>query len=338
MRDETTNNHDMEAAVGGDRYLWDRTGPVDPDVQRMERVLSPLRHRGNGHSRPSDHDRLRRRALRWALAAGLLLAASATWLFLRPRPAAPAAWEVQAIAGRATIDSALLGAAGRLGVGQWLETADESQARVKVADIGSVTVHSNSRLRLLATQADQEHRLELALGKIEAIITAPPRLFFVDTPSAVAVDLGCAYLLEVHDDGRGRLEVTSGLVSFERNGRVSIVPVGGICRTRPTIGPGTPYFCDASETLKRGLEDFDFNNGPDAALETVLTEARRRDTLTLWHLLPRVGDHRIGRVFDRLAALTAPPAGVTREGILRLDQVMLRQWWVELELSWLDTG
>ena len=27
-----------------DDYLWDRSGPPDPDVQRLEELLSPLRH------------------------------------------------------------------------------------------------------------------------------------------------------------------------------------------------------------------------------------------------------------------------------------------------------
>ena len=36
---------------------------------------------------------------------------------------------------------------------------------------------------------------------MSARIWAPPRLFYVNTPSAVAEDLGCAYTLEVDDLG-----------------------------------------------------------------------------------------------------------------------------------------
>ena len=39
-------------------------------------------------------------------------------------------------------------------------------------------------------QAQSATALALARGKMEAFIWAPPRQFFVDTPSAVAVDLG----------------------------------------------------------------------------------------------------------------------------------------------------
>src|SRR5438093_5352438 len=53
-------------------------------------------------------------------------------------------------------------------------------------------------------------------------------------------------------------------------------------------------------------------------------------SLTLWHLLSRVSDADRPGVYDRLAALAPPPAGVTREGILRLDRQMLDSWWNSL--------
>ena len=59
-------------------------------------------------------------------------------------------------------------------------------------------------------------------------------------------------------------------------------------------------------------------------------DASKNDALTLWHLLSRVSDEDRPRVCDRLAALAPPPAGVTREGILRLDRQMLDAWWNSL--------
>ena len=75
-----------------------------------------------------------------------------------------------------------------------------SRAQIAVSSIGNVDIDENTRVRLLETRPT-EHRLELARGKMSARIWAPPRLFFVDTPSAVAADLGCAYTLEVDDHG-----------------------------------------------------------------------------------------------------------------------------------------
>ena len=70
-----------------------------------------------------------------------------------------------------------------------------------------------------------------------------------------------------------------------------------------------------------------------AALSKILVESRQRDALTVWHLLARVGESERGPVYDRLATLVPPPSGVTREGVLHLDQNMLDSWWNQLGLG-----
>jgi hypothetical protein len=82
------------------------------------------------------------------------------------------------------------------------------------------------------------------------------------------------------------------------------------------------------------LAKFDFERSTPqqraADLAIVLGESRKRDELTLWHLLTRVDEEQRVRVYDRLEKLALPPATVTKEGILRLDQPMLDLWWNEL--------
>lgn len=117
------------------------------------------------------------------------------------------------------------------------------------------------------------------------------------------------------------LHVTYGWVAFEQYGRESFVPADAMCATRPGIGPGTPYLEDASEAFCAALAKLDFESLDAAAraraLGTVLAEARKRDALTLWHLLARTSDAERARVFNRLAEVVPPPAGVTRGGVLR---------------------
>ncbi len=313
------------------QYLWEGSGPPDPAVQELEETLRPLRYTGTPPTVRRSHWRLSPHgARRLAAAAVIVVGVGLLALLLVPREGR--AWPVRTIRGEAMIAANTIGADGRLGVGQWLETKDDSQVDLQVADIGTVTVYPNSRLRLLSTKAKFEHRLELARGRIEAVIVAPPRLFFVNTPSAVAVDLGCAYELVVSDEGDGVLEVTYGAVSLEWEGRASIVSAGVACRLKPQVGPGTPYRVDASDRFKRALERLDFEAGGDDALDVLLVEARSRDVLSLWHLLRRVEAKQVGRVYDRLAAFAAPPAGVTRQGVTDLDESMLDAWRRELGL------
>jgi hypothetical protein len=246
-----------------------------------------------------------------------------------------AAWEVARLEGTPTIGANRIEGSGRLAVGEWLVTDNQSRAKINVADIGQVDIGPNSRVRLVGTRST-EHRLALERGRLHATINAPPRLFIVETPSATAIDLGCAYTLEVDDAGRSILHVTSGWVALDRKGRESIVPAGAICETEPGKGVGTPYFDDASESFRTALTSLDFKNGGAKALSIVLAEAREYDTLTLWHLLYSVRGAERGRVYDRLANLIAPPKGVTRAGVLKLDKGMLELWKKELEWAWFE--
>ena len=196
---------------------------------------------------------------------------------------------------------------------------------MKIAHLGRVEVEPRTRLGLVKTVAG-EHRLALAHGRIRATTLAPPRQFFIETPSGVAADLGCAFALETDAAGNGLLAVSSGWVAFERDGRESVVPAGGECLFRPEIGPGTPYRSRASDALRKALEAWDFENGGPAALSTVLAEARARDALTVWSLLARVSEPDRTRVLDRLLELAPPPPRVDRAAVLALDRKTLARW------------
>jgi len=117
-----------------------------------------------------------------------------------------------------------------------------------------------------------------------------------------------------------------------------MVPAGASCATRPGIGPGTPYFEDASDAFRLALSKFDFGPAESGSimppLDVLLNQARPRDSLTLWHLLPRVAETDRERVYDRLASLAAPPAGVTREGVLQLNEQMLQLWRDRMQATW----
>jgi anti-sigma factor RsiW len=278
--------------------------------------------------------------LRWQYAAvaalaiiGLILGAA---VYLISDSRGP--WEVEA-QGEVTVDGVIIQGGGEIAVGEQLETGAASRAKVRIGHIGEVEIESNSRVRVLEAQP-LEHRLELDQGRLHANIWAPPRLFFVNTPSAVAVDLGCAYTLEVNEAGEGRLRVTGGAVQLVLGGRESTVPAEAACETRPFFGPGTPYFEDSPAGLREALPLIDFENGETAArraaLDTVLFEARRRDSLTLWHLLRRLEGSERERVYERLRELVPHPDEVTREGVLSLNEEMLTTWYDYIQVSWFN--
>lgn len=234
-------------------------------------------------------------------------------------------WTVEMLA----LNSNAVKSTGRIGLGESLVTDPSSRARVRVGLIGNVVLDPNSQIRLLNTSIT-EHRIALDVGRLEAKISAPPRLFLVDTPSAVAVDLGCAYTLEVDDAGSSFLHVTDGKVALQKDDREVEVLKEAICETRTGIGPGAPYFDTSSPALRDALARFDFENGGDESLDMVLAVATARDTYTLWHLLPRVNNSQRIRIYDRMVALTGSPEDTTREEILSVDPKALYLWRLDL--------
>jgi hypothetical protein len=313
-------------------YLWDKDGEPDPEIERIEKALHVFAQatpppRLDLRRQASQRTRVGRGAL--LIAASLALAVAGAVFTLFERRATPA-WQVTTVSGRSTLPA-----------GAWLDT--KTEATVAVADIGRVTVEPGARVRMLDTRSGH-HRMELARGTMHATIWAPPNQFFVETPSTLAVDLGCAYTLTVDEDGGGLVTVLIGWVGFKTGDRESFIPGGFAAVTRPGIGPGTPYSERVSDAYRQALAILDFGPGdasdvraasPDRlrALALVLDQSQEHDEVTLWHLLSRVPAADRDRVFDRLAAFVPPPTGVTRDGIRAGDRRMLDAWWDALGLG-----
>jgi hypothetical protein len=304
---------------------------------RLERLLGPLGHAKDGSAafrfpmraaagRPSPAFV----AVLTALAATVILI---VWYL---RGVSESGFTVTRLEGTPTIASQPIADQSQLRVGSWLETNADGRASIDISTIGRVELEPRTRLGLISTRPTQ-HRLQLVRGTIHALIWAPPGQFAVDIPSSTAVDLGCAYTMTVDDDDVGHIRVTTGWVGFEWRGRESFIPAGATCLTRRNLGPGTPFYDDTSAAFQAALDTLDQAIGTPgtraAALDRVLSDARAKDTVTLWHLLSRVEGPLRGRVFDRLAQFVPPPSGVTRDGVLAGQKRMLDDWWDTLGLG-----
>jgi hypothetical protein len=341
----------VKAHEMADDYLWDSSGEPDPQILHLEKMLVSFRHSGATpalvipalEKTPTSRFANRFWLPCFATATMVALALTAN-VILRRGPLPPqgdtsSGWSVARIDGTPQIGrDFIIGARvnAKLRVGQTLETNSSSSASIFDEGLGEVKVDPNSRVRLLQADNDRK-RIQLDVGTIHAMIWAPPGQFVVDTPSAVAVDLGCAYTLQVSPDGSGTIRTTLGWVGFHLNGRDSFIPAGAMCPTQPRVGPGTPYFEDAPEQFRNALTQLDFSATTDedrtSALKTVLSLARPRDGLTLWHLLSRTTSKNRELVYDRFAALVPPPPNVTRDGVLQLQTAMLDTWWNALNLG-----
>ena len=297
-------------------YLWDKSGQPDPEIEALERLLSPLGAKPLARFVFPE----RRTWIPIAIAASVLAVLGGAWLVLNRNHSA---WQVSALAGAPQV--------ARLERGESLTTDAGSRAKLEIASVGEVEVEPNSQLSVM-TLGRTEQRLYLKRGKISAMIWAPPGQFFVNTPSAVTVDLGCAYTLEVDGSGTSLVKVTAGWVAFENGGKESFIPATAACVTRVGRGPGIPYYEDATAALQNAVSRFD-QSGEQASVTQILSEARPRDAITLWHLLRRVPADNRGPVFDRLAQLINVPDSINRPGIVNGDAGMIDALWNSLDLG-----
>ncbi|HEU4562690.1 MAG TPA: hypothetical protein VFS20_32975 [Longimicrobium sp.] len=314
-----------------DDYLWDPAATADPEIQRLEDALRPLRFRGEGEVPPLTGARQRRRPrVVAALAAAAVVATIGISAWLR---LSPAAWTVSPIRGSVAVGAEKAGDRAQLSPGEWVQTSADAAARIRVGRIGNAELGPGSRARLVRAEGT-EHRMAMDYGTMHARIWAPPRFFLVETPSALAIDLGCVYTLRVNAMGAGVLRVESGEVELVRGERRTFVVAGNEATLKPGLGPGLPYPVSADSTFRAALAAYEAT-GSREALDRLLAASTEEHTITLWHLLLRVPLNERALVFNRLAKLAPPPPGVVGDAvILRLEADDMLRWRRAMERSW----
>lgn len=306
-----TNAHDdFELKRALDALPREIEPPVDlwPGI-RARKVGDGIRKTADGRTRSP---------MRIAALLTLLAASAGTLTVMRHNAGV---WE---------LSSASL-SARRFSVGDQFVSGSDS-GRLTVGRIGEVEVAAGTEVRLIQAKWS-EHRLALARGTIHARISAPPRLFIVETPSGTAVDMGCAYTLVVDSLGNSRLVVTAGWVEFSDRGRTSLIPAGFSAQAYHGTGIGTPVADDAPAALVAAVHALDQDAlANDSALGIILETARPRDAVTLWHVLNawRGSPAQRRRVYHRLAAMVPPPVPNAEFGAVFGDSRVMKLWWESL--------
>ncbi len=241
-------------------------------------------------------------------------------------------WSVEKISGYPVIESNILTDHGVIKIGEKLFTDSKSKARLKVGAVGEIDIEPQSEIQITETKSS-EYRLILSKGKISARTWAAPKLFSIKTPSAIVTDLGCIYYLTVDDKASTTIQVKSGWVLVENNNSKSLLPAGTRCYSEISKRPGTPFLNDASESFKESLFKLDFENGVETELTLLLSEARQKDLISLFHLLKQLDRESRGKIYDRISILFNIPQRITREGIVNGNSDMMGRLWTELGIG-----
>jgi hypothetical protein len=312
-------------------YLWDPAAPPDPEVARLERAVAPLRYRPAPLAAPIELPAAPRPGprLRVLLAAaavgGVLIGGTLSRSLDAP-------WTVSRLSGSVVAGGQPVSASEVLRPRVWVETGQGASARIRVGRIGRADLGPGSRARLVRA-AGAEHRMAMEKGTLHARIWAPPRFFLVETPSALAIDLGCIYTLALDERGAGLLRVESGEVELVEGTRRSVVLAGNEATLTPGTGPGLPYPVRAAPAFRRTVAEYEAREDA-ATLGALLAASNSGTTITLWHLLQRVPAAERPRVYARLTQLARAPGGVTAQSALALEPRALHRWRRALERSW----
>lgn len=248
----------------------------------------------------------------------VLLVAAAVAFFLMKPEADPDGWLVVWTYGAEGSE--------RLRPGEWFETGEGRRARLTVDALGHVDLEPNSRVAVMESDGTTQ-RVKLERGALEATIRGRPRSFAIQTPAGTVVDLGCAFFLEIDEEGHGKVRVTEGSVEIhDPRGHRAFVPAGAAVELGPE--DGIPYFEDAPEAL-HGVAAVS-----EQALVAAMSAVHPSDSLTLFHLLGRVDDEARGLLIVRLQELVPLPEGVDEEDVLALEPSALAAWEARLREEW----
>lgn len=308
----------------------DRSGEPDREIERLEKTLGVLRYRSECAPQACEFRMARRRRWPAAIAAAAVVAVAA-WQLMPRRLFPGGGWEITELSGTVQIGNRAAALSTRIRPGLLMRTGANARLLLRSANFGQIDMAAGSELMVTAS-APERQQFSLRRGRIHALIWAPPQRFVVETPSARAIDLGCEYTLSLDDHGDGLVDVQTGWVAFQFRGREVFIPAGAACRTQKLGGPGLPWFRDASASFLSSLRKFE-DTDASAELGNLLSAARPRDGLTLWHLLRRVAAAQREIVFDRFAELIDLPPDVNRGQVLAGNPGALDACWDALHLE-----
>ena len=278
-----------------DDYLWDGSGPADPEIARLEVLLAPLAH-----------TEVKRRRRWWLPALALVAAAAVIAVLAWPRASRcdGSGFRFTGVGGTVACGGTEL-ASGTLPVGATLET-HATTATLAIAAIGTAQLGAHTRVRLDQTGADR-HQLYLEQGTLHAKVSAPPRLFAVATPSTAVIDLGCEYAITMDPHGAGSIHVLGGKVELDMQGGIVVAPAGTHAAIHPGRRPGYPIVDGADPAFETAV--IGYEQGVSGALDRMLAAATPRDAITLINLV--ILEPGRVEVLRRLGEVTTVPDGIT---------------------------
>jgi hypothetical protein len=330
----------------GGEYLWDRTGPVDPAVQDLEKTLGVfgVAGRGGGLGARRAHGggrgdvvRARRRKLA-AVAGGLLvlLLAIAVWTAI---PSSRVG-ELARMDGSSTgvmVDGQERASGVTLRPEMMVATKEHASARMALAHESRVELGDQTEVRIVDARA-ASFAVELRSGEVIVSYAAAAgsgqsggvsplvRVGQTDLRAIGATDFFVGT-----SEGEFFVELKRGAVEavFQKT-RTRVAP-GCRMEISGKAGPRVPVAYGASREFAgamRKLEGIALSDPSRAEMVGwALKNAEKTDAFTLWNLVSRGTPAERSVVLKKAEALGVVPAGIDRLALVKGDAAEMDRWW-----------
>jgi len=241
---------------------------------------------------------------------------------------AKSGWEIMQFSGNPMINDTIMKESDLFPPLATITTDENSSVTLSVPDIGRVTIENSSTVERMESGSS----IDVKNGTIKKYEGNANEFLVVQTPFAQVKELfkGSAFKLQVLNDGTSKISVESGWLTMDVNDFQSYIPKNYSC----VISKGRyviPFSSSTNSDFEKLMVGFTGVNDP--SIGAILSLAKKKDAISLWHLLQLVSSEDRFVVFDRLNELVPTPTGVTKQGIQALNKDMLTQWRQEIELK-----
>ncbi|MEW6194339.1 MAG: zf-HC2 domain-containing protein [Bacteroidota bacterium] len=238
-------------------------------------------------------------------------------------------WKVRLIQGTIYINGRI-DETGKWEEGTSLYTESYSRAVVSIPNTGRLEAEDNTFLMLVKAK-DGNNIVRMERGKIKIENTEQMPDFSIEINRKTVRDRGGVFSLEVDDAKNAKIKVELGYIEINRFGKNFYIDEGYECNMPNDKDVGTPYLSTTPDSLKKLIYAVDYQDGGDDVIGKIVEVATDSDLLTLLALIPKASESYRTVLYNKIARVYPPPQSVTMEGIIKLNEYMLEDWWFEIE-------
>lgn len=214
---------------------------------------------------------------------------------------------------------------------QTLNTYDSTNVSVFIPNAGRIDVRSFSSIKVIKGK-DSDNVISLLSGKIYGNCKIDdPRLTIKTNTADVEVVAG-KFTAEINDYGDLYIVTNNGKLKITTQNRELVLVKDHRCKISSSDIVGIPIHIKTNHQLAEILEQINYDDKKVNSYGLILQLSSPVDGITLLHLIMKAKsvEERLP-LFDRLNELYPLIPGITKEGILKLDKVMLDAWQRDIE-------